>query len=167
MTFYNEPKIEFAYVAKRAKDFNLLVAQQAEILYRQRGMIFPVYVSSTLELIGRMEPVSQADLRVELDQPHQLIAHRLKELEKIELISRITDPKDKRRSLISLSPLGKVQFAILQNFTSEASSVFGKLFDELEVNLSHVLGEAISSIKRTPLDQRFASADKYHSRVNK
>lgn len=163
MSFYSNREIEHAYVAKRAKDFNLLVARQAEKLYQQRGMVFPVYTSSTLDLIGRMQPVSQADLGVKLDQPHQLIAHRLKELEKLGLIARTRDPKDKRRSLISLNATGQAQFSSLEDFTSEASSVFEKLFEELGVNLSHILGEAISSLKRKPLDQRFAAADKQQS----
>lgn len=156
MMFYKNSDIENAYVAKRAKDFNLLVARQAEEIYHERGMIFPVYTSSTLDLVGRMAPVSQSDLQAELDQPHQLIAHRLTELEKLGLIKRASDPSDKRRRLISLTHLGKRQFSILQIFTSEASYVFDQLFEELEANLSEVLGRAISSLKRVPLDQRFA-----------
>jgi len=154
--FYVDKLTEIAFVAKRAKDFNLLVASQAESIYQERGMIFPVSVSSTLLFISRNAPVSQAELSRSLDQPHQLVAYRVRELENLKLIQRKIDPKDNRRKLLRLTKKGCSQAKSLEEFSKLAVGTFEDLFEEIGVDLSDGLGKAIEALKAVPLYSRFS-----------
>ena len=159
--FYESQAMKTAYVGKRAKDFNYLITAQAESVYRARGIVFPVVVSSTIYYLYRNGPAAMADIAKALEHPHQTIAQHAATLTKCGLIEKRADKNDRRRSLFYLTRRGKEQAQRLEDLSSEAAQVFGELFEELGIDVAAVLEAAQEALKSRPLIDRFPQADKF------
>lgn len=59
-----------------------------------------------LEEIHDLGPMDVGDLRLRLATPKQSLARNLNQLEARDLLTRETDPRDRRRRLVTLTPAG-------------------------------------------------------------
>ncbi len=155
--FQKALEIDAAFTGKMALDFAFLVAAQAEEVYKDKGLCFPVTVSSTLLYLTRVKVASLLEISSALNHQHQLVAQRIKILLKLELIEANSDPMDKRRTLYRLSKTGKRQGELLQDYCNEAAQVFIDLSNEVGVNLLDSLHQASTALQRTPLSERFVA----------
>ena len=89
--FMSAGVLRSAYLGKHAADFSQLCAEQVESEYRRRGLVIPVYVSSTLHYLGEKGPASAADIANGLRTAHQVTTQRVKKLEELRLIRRARD----------------------------------------------------------------------------
>ncbi len=144
-----------AFTAKMALDFAVLVAKQAEEVYSAKGMAFPVQVSSTLLYILRAGTASLLEIARALDHPHQLVAQRIKIMDKLGLLSKEPDPNDGRRTVFRLTDAGKAQGDRLEAYCKEAAAVFSALSDEVGTDLITHLRRAVVSLEACPLIDRF------------
>ena len=155
--FRESLEIDAAFTGKMALDFAFLIAAQAEDVYKNKGICFPVTVSSTLLYLTRVEEASLLEISAALGHQHQLVAQRIKILLKLELIEANADPLDKRKTLYRLNKAGKRQGKILQDYCSEAAEVFVELSNEVGVDLLGSLHQASTALQKTPLLERFVA----------
>lgn len=153
-------EVDAAFTGKMALDFAFLIAAQAEDVYKNKGICFPVTVSSTLLYLTRVKAASLLEISSALNHQHQLVAQRIKILLKLALIEANADPMDKRRTLYRLTKAGKRQGEILQDYCREAADVFLDLSSEVGVNLLEALHQASAALQRTPLLERFVARNK-------
>ncbi len=144
-----------AFLGRRAADFANLLTAQAEVVYRERGMIFPVVTSSTLHFISQNPNLSLADISNALEQPHQVIAQRIASLDKLNLVERTPDPSDRRRQLLKLSDEGLRQVGLLEEYLIASQVAIRDLYDELGADLSSMLTNASAALKRRSFADRF------------
>lgn len=143
-----------AFTGKLALDLAYLIEAQAEDVYVQRDIIFPVIASSTMLFMDSVASASLLEIAKVLGHPHQLVAQRIKALLNLKLLKAKGDAGDKRRTLYSLTPAGRIQAQRLKDYCSDASSVFSALSAELGVDLQHVLRNACANLKQIPLGKR-------------
>ncbi len=153
--FYDSRQVNKAYFGKKAADLVDLIALQAAVVYQQRGMVFPVVTSSTLDYLARHDGVSAADVAQALEHPHQLITQRIAGLEKLHLVERHTDPDDGRRLLVRLTPKGRKQAELLEDYIAASTKAVDDLFAEIDSDLSAVIDRAILALKQRPFSDRF------------
>lgn len=146
-----------AFMAKRVFDLHLLILKQAEEVYSNKGICFPVAVSSVMLFLSSIDAASLAQISRAMGQPHQLIAQRIKILLKLALIEGQQDKNDKRRTLYKLTPLGKEQGQLLDEYCIEAAQAFNHLSAELDVDLHDILDKACKALEMTSFAQRFPS----------
>jgi DNA-binding MarR family transcriptional regulator len=129
-----------------------------QIVYRDRGLDIPVKGSSTLQALRPDTKLSLSDLARILNQPHQLVAQRIKKLLASGLAEASPDPNDGRRTEYRLTEEGSSQWQILNEIMSEAGAVNQQLFDEIEVDLITSLDAAIDHLTDFGLHQRFRTS---------
>ncbi len=143
-----------AFTGKMALDLAYLIEAQAEGVYVQRDIIFPVIASSTMLFMDSVESASLLEIAKALGHPHQLVAQRIKTLLNLKLLKAKGDASDKRRTLYSLTSAGRIQTQRLKDYCADASLAFIALSAELGVDLQHVLRNARVNLKQTPLGKR-------------
>lgn len=159
-SFNAEIAVNAAFLSKRVYDFHLLINKQADKVYKNKGIIFPVATSSTVLFLSTIDSASLAQIARALDHPHQLIAQRVKALLKLELIEGTQDSKDKRRTLYHLTQTGLIQSQLLNDYCKEAADAFNSLSKEVGVDLHVTLNKACTALERTPFSERFPSGKK-------
>jgi DNA-binding MarR family transcriptional regulator len=155
--FKSSISVNKAFMAKRVFDLYLLILKQAEEVYQNKGMLFPVIVSSTILFLASVKSASLSQTAKALGQPHQLIAQRIKILLKLKMISSSPDINDKRRTLYKLTGLGKKQGALLDDYCLEAAVAFNDLSGELGLDLHQLLNQACEALEQKSFAQRFPS----------
>jgi DNA-binding MarR family transcriptional regulator len=148
-----------AFTPKAALDFAFLIEKQAEQVYGRFDIRFPVITSSTMHFIGLTKEASLADVAKALEIPHQLASQRIKLLLELEMIQSRADEQDKRRTLYSLTKLGKRQYILLEKYLESAEQVFQKLNEALGINLLDCLQEAKRAFIDSSLNERILSLD--------
>ena len=144
-----------AYLGKRLQDLLDLAHVQMQTVYGDRGLDIPVIGSSTLQTLKPGVKLSLSDLARILNQPHQLVAQRVRKLVALGLAQGAPDPNDGRRTEYALTASGANQWRILNEIMSEAEAVNQQLFEEIEVDLIETLEAAITRLNSVGLDQRF------------
>lgn len=143
-----------AYLAKYAADVSQLCAEQVENEYQRRGLVIPVYASSTLHYLGEKGPVSVADISNDLQTAHQVTTQRVKKLEELRLIRRARDRDDARRVLLHLTAKGRDQFEKLKACMAAAACAYEDLFEDIGIDLADALCRAARALRRRSLDER-------------
>jgi DNA-binding MarR family transcriptional regulator len=146
-----------AFMAKRVFDLHLLILKQAEQVYTDRGIVFPVSVSSTVLFIASVKGASLAAIARALGHPHQLIAQRVKTLLKLGLVIGRQDSHDKRRTFYKLTKAGQKQSELLNDYCTEAAIAFNHLSAELGVDLHQLLDRACTALDANSFAKRFPS----------
>ena len=143
-----------AYLGKHAADVSQLCAEQIEGEYQRRGLVIPVYASSTLHYLGEKGPVTAADISNGLETAHQVTTQRVKKLEDLRLIRRARDGDDARRVLLHLTEEGRDQFEKLKACMAAAARAYEDLFEEIGVDLADTLCRAAHALRSRPLEER-------------
>ncbi len=144
-----------AYLGKLAQDLLHLSSNQVIEVYAQRGIEIPVEVSSTLNHLYNNENVALADVATALDIPHQLASQRIQKLMRRDLVEKQSDPKDMRRSVLTLTSKGQQQAVLLIECMNDMAIIYGALYEEIGCDLPQVLKEAIDALKNKSLTDRF------------
>ncbi len=166
MTFLNSDITRRAYLGKHAQNLILRTLEQESDLFEMRGIIFPVRVSSAVEMIRRQPGISLSEIGRALGFPHQLVSQRIKILSEMSLIEKRADPNDRRRSGFFLTRTGKKQANLLQACVEDISALYNDLFDEIGCDLSEKLISAISALEDRPLIQRLEETGMTQSNAN-
>ena len=154
--FFDSEVTRKAYLGKHAFDFMSMAARQATVIYVERGLIFPMEVSSTLQYLNRQGALSVADIARALDLPHQLATQRVEKLIKLSLVVRKPDPRDARRSMLKLTQKGRSQAKLLEKCMKDVAELYQELFDEINCDLSKILPTATNALRQHPLSDRLA-----------
>jgi DNA-binding MarR family transcriptional regulator len=126
----------------------------------------PVRTHSVLLFLLEHGPSSLMEMARSDGQSHQLLASRLKPLEKLGLIERLVDPTDARRYPYKLSRAGKVEAtAVLADMVAHARAM-EELFAEMGVNLVDVLDNALEALRVRPLQDRIGERSEKNSIIH-
>ncbi len=153
---FNVGEMHKAYLGKHANELVQVSSEQVALIYRERGLVIPVEVSSTLQYLGDNPKTSTAQIARDLAVPHQLAAQRIGKLLTLKCVNRRPDPADARRSQLALTANGKRQYELLVQAMRDTAKVYQGLYDEIGCDLPAMLRSAISALKAKPLSVRFA-----------
>ena len=145
-----------AFIGNRLGRLVDLIVDQGEALLRSRGATFRSTAASTMLLISERNGLSTADVARELRQPHQLATQRVEALLELGLVERNSDPRDRRRSVLALSPKGRTEAQLLADVLRDADNAFRELYTEIGTDLSEVVFAAMEELLRCPLEERIA-----------
>ena len=147
-----------AYLGKHAYQLMLETSEQMQVVYEARGLSFPIEVSSTLHFLLRNEGSSLAQVARGLRLQHQLVAQRVKKLEKLAFLERRADPDDARRMQLFLTERGREQAEELVACMEQTALIYRALFREIGCDLTDAIERALAAIRKNPLPLRFEDA---------
>lgn len=154
--FIGHSHVQDAYLGKLASQLTAITSEQMQAIYRERGIEFPVLVSSTLHYVFKNQGASLSDIARGLGLPHQLVAQRVKKLQASHLVEKRADPDDARRTQYGLTDAGAVQACLLVECMEDTAVVYRALFKEIDCDLIAALSSAIEAVRAKPLTVRFA-----------
>ena len=160
MTPFDYDRFGSAFVDMRLHRLRVLITEQSDELFRERGIEASSAAASVLLLLLERQHASITQIADALGYSHQLINHRLKQLESLGQITRITDTRDRRKWLVKLTAKGRTEAQKVAETLPLIASAFDALFERAGVNLSSALEEARAELAATPLTTRLQSQKK-------
>ncbi|GHF92107.1 MarR family transcriptional regulator [Thalassotalea marina] len=143
------------FTGKVSTDFGNLISVQMTPVYESLGIIIPVKSSSIMAMIKKHKIISLADLSKALHQSHQLVNQKLPKLHQLNLITKESDPNDKRCKVFSLTEQGEKQVQLLTEQSEKIRELFCGLSTELGVDIHALLESAIDALNNESLLTRF------------
>jgi len=143
-----------AFAMRMDQLFTLLYDQMEDGL-KARGLTLRGYVTGTVQTLFHAGPKSVSELAAEMKLSHQLATQRVKYLVDQGFAKIDPDPDDKRRKLVSLTDVGRVEAEKLQEFIPALMSAYDDLFAEVGVDMHQAVLVATKSLEARPLVQRF------------
>lgn len=147
-----------AYLGKQLQDLLSICHQQMQKVYESKGLVIPVEGSSTLQVLEPKACLALADIARILEQPHQLVAQRIRKLVALGLVKSQQDPNDGRRTEYVLTNLGKVQWQLLDSLMQESIHVNESLYEDAGTDLSAALNAVTTCLQERSFLQRFLNA---------
>lgn len=145
-----------AFVAHLAERLTDALCASTETHGRSAGCKTPVRTHSVLLFLLEKGPATLTDIARTDGQSHQLLASRLKPLERLDLIERLVDPDDARRHPYKLTRLGETEARAIRADIGANARAMEDLFTEIGVNLVDALDDALEALRVRPLGDRMA-----------
>ena len=138
------------YLASRLERLSEMLKKDASRLFKSHlpGIKYKWY--PVLYALDKKKSISVVELAVELSYAHPTIIDILKEMEENNLVKSITDKKDNRKRLLSLTAKG----SRMQQRIVPLTRMFTKVVNELIDNDNHLLA-AISEVEERLDDESF------------
>jgi DNA-binding MarR family transcriptional regulator len=143
-----------AFVAHMAERLSDSLCASTQSLADAAGLKAPVRAHSVLLFLLERGPATLTQIALTDGQSHQLLASRLKPLEKLELIERFADPDDARRRPYGLTAAGRAEALAIRSAIAEHARAMETLFAETGIDLVSVLDQALEALRIRPLHQR-------------
>ena len=165
--FSNQISSNYAFLAKTIFDLHSLIQSQSEELYEEKELGFPVWASSTILMLSKVNKASIMEISQGLSLSHQLTSHRIKAMLNLELVEGFHDPNDRRRTLYKLTPKGLEKSKILELYCVDAEQAFKDLSNDVGIDIQSVLNSAIKALENKSFSKRFPCCEQtYHQRVS-
>lgn len=145
-----------AFLGNLLDRLGALITQQVDSLLQDAGLSCPTRTISTVLLIGERQQISAADIAKELSQPHQLATQRVDLLLELGIIDRKTDPRDKRRKTLALTPKGHRELDLLITRLQGADEAIKHLYQEIGCDLTTVTRKALMALTKNSISERVA-----------
>ncbi len=142
------------FLGKAAETLSTLIAGQVEAVFQDAGIEVPVRSCSLLDALHEAQALSAAEIARTLGQSHQVIIQKLPRLLELRLIRKKADPKDGRRSVLSLTAKGKAQLQRLRDLSPNLRAAYDELNAELGVDLLATIEAASESLRSNSLSKR-------------
>ena len=143
-----------AFVGLQAYQLLDIIDFQGTELFAKQGIDLPSRSASTMMHLKKSKRVTVTGLARFLGMSHQLVGHRIKDLQAHRLITEKRDPDDLRRRLIVLTKSGKALARQIERLTKEIESVYLELFEEIGVDLFDALIKAKQALTEKSLSTR-------------
>jgi len=157
VTPFDYDRFGAAFVDMRLHRLRVLITEQSDELFRERGIEASSAAASVLLLLLERKHASITQIAEALGYSHQLINHRLKQLEALGLLARIVDARDRRKWLVKLTAKGRAEANRVAGILPLIASAFDALFARAGIDLSAALEDARADLVSTSLSARVAS----------
>lgn len=141
-----------------------IIIDDSTVALRDKNTDLPSHLSSTLLVLDRVGACGKVDIARELGVTHQLTTHRIGLLKELKLVTEKSDPRDRRRTIITLSRAGRSRVHVLNGICADLEKVYAELFSELGVDLFSTVIRARKALETKSLHVRIAEQARATSR---
>ena len=152
--FYYQYEYRAAFLANMAGRLREQICVEADEIFKSNSMATPANDVSYMLYLKQNGSSSIAELARAQDYSHQRVALRIDLLEKLKLVTRVTDDKDQRRKLIKLTTKGKNEMVFVEKMYTETSMAIEHLFKEIDVDLMDKISDVLDALKKRSLSDR-------------
>lgn len=147
-----------AHLLRRISD-ELVEADQQ--WHREAGIRNPPRTSSTLLALDRYGPLSVTELAARLRQSHQLVMQWIGALQAEGLVEVGRDPRDARRTIVSLTAAGREHLPALKATIETVENATRALIDEVAPGLYEELWLIERALRRRPFVEQIRETDRH------
>lgn len=106
-----------------------------DVVFPDYGIVVPPRAVSTVHLIFSRGPQGVTDISSVIRQSHPLVISWLKQLRADGLVEVDKDPRDRRRTLVSLTPEGRRQAQLLLDVRPAFEAAYRRLMQEADAEI--------------------------------
>ncbi len=143
-----------AFLAHHARRLAELIISQGTELLEEQALTTPTTSVSTILQIHQAESITITQLAAKLNFTHQMVTLRIASLEKLGLVSRVTEETEKRKKIIRLSSKGQHEAKKLELICEQMADVFDQLNQEVGCNLTDAIIHAEQKLLALPMRKR-------------
>ena len=135
------------------------IASAGDAYIRETGVTISATSTAILAYVARHDQAAIADVALALGYSHQAVAKAVEGMERDGLMDGRVSAEDLRKRLLSLTPKGRREAAVVDVVASRAAAVFADVFDEIGVDVFKALRAVETALDRRPLAGRLLDAD--------
>lgn len=143
--------LDVAFLGRKLAQLEALHDLQVQTIFDAQGLAIPIRACSIIMVLDQDGPQSLLQIARRLELPHQLVAQRANMLLDRQLITRTSDPIDRRKSNFELTAFGEAQLVLLKSYCQNIERVYEELFTSVGVQLDEVLLTVTNALKRESL----------------
>ena len=121
------------------------------------GIVVPTRLVSTTHFLFEQGSAAVTDIATAVGQSHPFVIKGLKELKTLGLISTRSDPKDGRRTIVTLTAKGKWQAQRLLDARPAFEAAYRRLMDEADAAIFEPLWRMEGALRATGFGERIAT----------
>jgi DNA-binding MarR family transcriptional regulator len=144
-----------AHVLRRVSDE---FVQGCERWYSSFGLIAPPRTASTLHLLLRQGPRPITEIADALRQSHPLVITWVRQLKALDLIMTRSDPKDRRRTIVSLTERGNAEAERMLKADEVIAQAYRTLLAEADAPVFDALWRLEAATRERSFHDRLVAA---------
>ncbi|MFS1525252.1 MarR family winged helix-turn-helix transcriptional regulator [Microbulbifer sp. 2304DJ12-6] len=152
--FFYASKYRAAFLASMAERLRDLICEDGSKLLKAKGVTAPVTDVSFMLFLSENEPSFTADIARALNFSHQRVASRILVLEKLKLVTCVSDRQDQRRKRVTLTKKGRAEVLAQEEIYKNVALAFEDLFEEIGDDLMDRLQLTLETLKQESLSER-------------
>jgi DNA-binding MarR family transcriptional regulator len=106
-----------------------------DVVFPDFGIVVPPRSVSTMHLLFSRGPQAVTDIAAVIGQSHPLVITWLKQLRAQGLVEMNKDPRDRRRTLVTLTPEGERQAQLLLDVRPAFEAAYRRLMGEADADI--------------------------------
>ncbi len=143
-----------AFLDMRLHQLRVLLTEQTDDIFEKNGIAVASSSVSVVLFLFENSSGSAAKLASSLGYSHQLISHRITQLEAASLVERFPDDQDRRKSVIKLTPLGKKEAKKIKKILPAVAYAIDSALGSSNLNLSAKLADLHQTFVQTSIGER-------------
>jgi DNA-binding MarR family transcriptional regulator len=146
------------FLAHRLRRASEQIVEATAVIQRHSGFTGPPKSISTLLLLEEEGPLGITEISNRLSLSHPLIIRLVRRLIGEGYVTQQSDPADARRRLIGLTDKGRRHVDYIREFMPVLSEAYGRLFQDMGVDLYSAVEKFEQAISERPLVDRLQEA---------
>ena len=130
--------------------------QECEVAAHEFGLVVPQRLESTVHFLHREGTRSVMDIAGAIGQSHPFVIKGVKELKELGLVHVRSDAKDRRRTLVKLTPKGETQARHLVETLPFFEAAYHGLMREANAEIFDSLWRLEEALNKTAFAERIA-----------
>ena len=122
------------------------------------GILVPPRLVSTVHLLFEQGPQAVMDIATAVGQSHPFVIKGVKQLKAIGLVDTRSDPKDRRRTIVKLTPKGKTQAQRLLDVRPMFEAAYRRLMRDADADIFDSLWRIEDALGKENFSARLAAA---------
>ena len=127
-----------------------------EEVFPDLGILVPPRLVSTVHRLFAHGPQAVMDIAAAVGQSHPFVIKAVKQLKALGLVDTRSDPKDGRRTIVRLTPKGKLQAQRLLDIRPIFEAAYRQLMREADADIFDSLWRIESALAETDFSERLA-----------
>lgn len=141
-------------IGSRLRRLSELITIDSAVLFQMQQMDFEPRWFPVFYMLSQAGPMHVTDLAQRIGQSHASVSQIAKEMERDDLLNKVRDKKDGRKSLLSLSEAGEDIAGKMEDFYDDVFHGVADLLGEINQNFWEAMQEVEDALERKSINQR-------------
>ncbi|MEL7250591.1 MAG: bifunctional helix-turn-helix transcriptional regulator/GNAT family N-acetyltransferase [Bacteroidota bacterium] len=151
-------------IGSRLRRLSEMITIDSSAIFRMQSMDFEPRWFPVFYMLSQAGPMHVTDLAQRIGQSHASVSQIAKELERDDLLNKVRDKADGRKSLLSLSEAGLAMAQQMEGFYDDVYQGVGDLLKEVDHNFWEAMQGIEAALERKSITQRVAERRKMRLR---
>lgn len=132
-------------------------SRACDAVFPDFGIVVPPRAVSTVHLLFARGPRSVTEIAEVIQQPHPLLISWIRQLKETGMVETNPDPRDRRRTIVTLTPAGKAQAQLLIDVRPAFEAAYRRLMDETDSDIFDALWRLEGGLRKEGFAERLSA----------